>query len=333
MRPFTLLLLGTLAATAGADSIPQPLVTRRLIKPSLTGPGIGACADDECPDREHKVYLFRGVTVDHPWVPPKLLVILGAHCRDAAPEAGPYCHEVFDVDYEPLAQVALRQGFRVIELDYPNRRPPSQVCDGAAASCYEQLRQEVAFGDDTSDQSDLGTHRQDAIAPRLLRLLRYLDALYPSEGWDRWTRFDSADGKWRVHWPDVVLAGNSGYAAFIAFKREVSRAVMFAEPADRGSASASHWTHDTPSTSPDRFYGFVHTQDDVNGNTYDRVVDNWSHMAVPFPLVSVDGVPVPDAHQLETSQACEEVCPPHFKVVQDEAKYAAVWRHLLGFGN
>jgi hypothetical protein len=329
----SILLFGGVLATPGlmhADVLPSPLVTRRLIVPSLTNPAIGACGDDECPDRGHRVYLFHGLVADHPSVPPKLLVILGAHCTDA----GPHCGAVFEADYEPLARVALLQGFRVIELDYPNRRPPSRLC-GDAPACHGELRGEIAFGVDTAatDKSTLSAHRQDAIVPRLLSLLRYLDAAYPGERWDRWTRFDSTDGAWQVRWADVVLAGHSGYAAFIAFRREVSRVVMFAEPADRGGSSSSHWIHGSASTPLDRFYGLVHTLDHVNGNTYEKVTDNWWGMGVPSPRMSVDGVPVPDVHQLETSLSCGTSCSPHFSIAEDAAVYALAWRHMLGPGN
>jgi hypothetical protein len=284
-------------------------VVHRTVLPSDTDPSIAQCAQwDECPDRGHEVYRFNGIAYDHWWIPPKLLVILRAHCSDAAPT----CPQIYDIDYDAVARTALDQSYRaVIILDYPNLNPVGFACSGGGASCAGNLRNEIAFGTATSSKSTVSAHPQDAIVPRLKSLLGYLQTAYPSEGWDRWMTQDAID------WGDVTLAGHSGYAAYIATRREVSRVVMFAEPADDDAT----WVGTGSSTPIDRFWGFVHLQDEITPQLYQRVIDNWT-------ILGVLGT-----QRLTTNSACGAGCKPHIKIVEDEAEYADEWRQLLGWGD
>lgn len=287
-------------------------LSHRTVLPSTTDSTIATCSSwDECPDRGHEVYRYTGIAQDHWWIAPKLLVILKAHCSEAAPN----CPNVYPMDYSGIVDVAVQQSYRaVIILDWPNLNSVGHACQSSGPSCAGNMRDEIAFGTASSNKSTMSTHPQDAIVPRLRSLLAYLKATYPSEGWDKWMPATT------INWADVTLAGHSGYAAYIATKKDVSRVAMFAEPADDNAS----WITAFPGSSAtdvSKFVGLVHDPDDITPNLSQRVQANWATMLVP------------SGQRIVSTAPCGTGCLPHRKIVEDSAEYADEWATMLGWGD
>lgn len=82
--------------------------------------------------------------------------------------------------------------------------------DACAASCgcYGPARQEIVFGGNLS--LSVNVQEGDTIVNRLYRLLAYLDATYPLEGWDAFR--DDNDGTPEftdIDWDSIVGSGHS----------------------------------------------------------------------------------------------------------------------------
>jgi hypothetical protein len=298
-------------------------VHHRVIAPSDTDPTIGQCAispvfGDECPDRGHDVYTFSGFIQVHWFVPPKLLVIIPAHCS----EAGTNCGAVFDVDYAALVQKAINLSYtRVIVLDYPNENPELKACKPPQGqqpdpTCTGKMRDEISFGNATSTHSGISTHPQDAIVPRLRALLTYLKTTYPSEGWETWMSGTA------INWADVTLAGHSGYAPFIATRKLVSRVAMFSEPSDSDATWIDDFSSNT-ATPVDRYWGLINTHDQVTNGHYERVVANWAAMGI----LGGQGIQRGVACTGSVTKSC------HLDIVEDEAVYGDNWASMLGWGD
>ena len=122
----------------------------------------------------------------------------------------------------------LRAGHRVISIAYNTGEAIQQVCPvNPDADCAAKTRQKRLYGANTIDVID--DEPQDAIVPRLVRLLKYLDREYPGEKWGRYLAGDT------VNWSRVIVSGQSqgaGMAAYLAQEHAVARAVLFSSPWD-----------------------------------------------------------------------------------------------------
>jgi uncharacterized protein YdeI (YjbR/CyaY-like superfamily) len=82
------------------------------------------------------------------------------------------------------------------------------------------------------------------------RLLVYLRQNgYP--GWDQFAYWDAADQLYKIDWPNVAVAGHSGFAALLANQRDVYRVIMLAEVADSwgNPRRPAPWLTDHPTPS------------------------------------------------------------------------------------
>jgi len=140
---------------------------------------------------------------------------------------------------------------------YVNSGGIAQACptDPDPAACYENARLEVMDGIDRSPIVDVNA--ANSIDNRLTKLLEYLAAQYPDEGWSRFLAHD------KPKWSQIAISGHSGgggFAAMIAKVRVVARVVLFAAVTDSIGTQSVPWvtTHQTPS---DRYYGLAHDRD------------------------------------------------------------------------
>lgn len=188
-------------------------------------PGDGG--DTYRPNRDHHVY--RGRYGNPCTVPasPRLVVFLPGHTQRPS-------------DFPEFLGTAVAQGYHVIGLDYPNPTPLYSVCANASLSCYGNVREEIVYG--TSGWGgavDVDQHPQDAIVPRLVRLLIYLaETKDPSGDWDTFLSFDGV--RYHVRWDRVVIAGHGGYEALIGAREAVSRVVMLGTVSDASGTTFSN---------------------------------------------------------------------------------------------
>jgi hypothetical protein len=215
------------------DESSAPLVWH-VVAPQATDPAIDKALDD------HYVWLDTTVRSNN-----KLFVFL--------PGTG-----LTPALYQLVQQEAARLGYHVIGLMYVNTPGLAKVCpnDPDPATCYQNSRLEIIDGIDRSVWVDV--NRANSIDNRLTKLLEYLAAQYPDEGWERFLLRDAPK------WTQIAISGHSqggGHAAMIAKIHMVARVVMFSSVTDSLQGASPPWvaTHITPS---DRYYGFDHALDE-----------------------------------------------------------------------
>jgi hypothetical protein len=156
-----------------------------------------------------------------------------------------------------VQQEAARLGYYVIGLMYQNNIAVEAVCKGVFdVNCSRDLRLEVVDGIDRS--SFVAVTPANSIDNRLTKLLVYLDAQFPNEGWSRFLK----DGE--PKWSQIVVGGVSqgaGHAAIIGTLRHVARVVMLAGPPDsRVPEEVDPWVS-IGATPAGKYFALFHERD------------------------------------------------------------------------
>lgn len=207
----------------------------RLITPQLTDPDIDWVPAVRPEANQHNVWLDPSQKAN-----PKLLVFLPGF------EGKPRCCGLFE-------QEAARLGYHVIGLMWQNEWAILASCAGSSdPDCSGNMRLEAIDGIDRSPF--IATSPANSIDNRLTKLLMYLDAQYPEEGWSRFLE----DGA--PKWSQIAVAGNSlgaGQAALIGTIRHVDRVIMLSGPGPEG---ADPWSTigETPAV---KYFQLAHLRD------------------------------------------------------------------------
>lgn len=276
------------------------------VLPSATDPAIGT------PDDEHYAYANQGTSNG------RLFLFLPGTAQKPS-------------DFTFILREAARLGYLAVSVGYPNGSAVADLC-GDDLDCYGEVRQEIIDGTDAS--SLVTVDAQNSILNRATKLLSYLDANYPDEGWGAFLSGSEVD------FANVVVAGHSqggGHAAFIAMTREVSRVVMFSSVVDASAASPpvpATWLTQLHVTPADRYHGFLHTQD----SAAPKIEAGWTALGVIGAPTSVDAsTPLDGSHWLTTSIDVG-LFDSHNSVVTDLATpveadgpvFLGTWDYLLG---
>ncbi|MBL8721287.1 MAG: hypothetical protein JNL79_35200 [Myxococcales bacterium] len=210
-------------------------------------------------------------------VPPKGKLIVYLHgASDAA---------LTNCTQGELANVVTAWGFHLLTPCY-NSYYGVAACKDDIGGC----RLEAFDGIDHTPYVAIGP--ADAIEPRVIAALQYLQKKHPGGDWAWFLE----GGKPR--WSDIVIAGIShgaSSAALIAVYRRVDRAVSLSGPYDVKQA----WLSKTPLTSLDRFWGFTHTGDAQHAGH----LDAFAALELPGAPTTVDGATSPfgGSHRLVSS--------------------------------
>ncbi|HEY0613309.1 MAG TPA: hypothetical protein VGC96_01665 [Candidatus Elarobacter sp.] len=237
--------------------------------------------------------------------------------------------------YTRIAGVAAAAGAHAIGLSYPDTSALLQDC-GDDPDCYLPIRLQKFDGILRSPVDAVAP--ADAILNRLTKLLLYLDAHFPGEGWGAFV-----SGGAPV-WSSIVVAGHSqgaGEAAAIAKVVRVARVAQFSGTVDavvtaRGTLAPATWVSPAGATPASAFYGFDHTADQF----YAKIRIDWTALGQDAfgSAVTVESASPPYAgsHELITSLG---VLNPHVSTAGDGASpvdangvpvFAPVWRYVLG---
>lgn len=239
------------AARSAAEDAPLVL---HVVRPRDTGPSSGEGVIDWEPA------LNPGSAYHYAWVDPsskgnpKLLVFMpGARNRPT--------------DFQLVSQEAARLGYHVIGLMYQNDVPVDSVCKGIrvptpSPECSGDTRLEILDGvERTASASKVDVSVANSIDNRLTRLLEYLSAHYPDEGWSRF--FDDEGPKWS----QIAVGGQSqgaAQAALIAKLRHVDRVVMLSGPPDaRVPHEVDPWVA-IGKTPASKYYALFHSRDHLH---------------------------------------------------------------------
>ncbi len=157
-----------------------------------------------------------------------------------------------------LFNTALAQGYRIIALSYMTVPAVSQVCRGEAldanVNCAEMFRRQRVYGDGNFPQ--ITDQAQDAIIPRLVRLLQWLNT---NDAAGEWSRYLAPDGA-RPNWANIAVSGQSqggGMSQFIGQREAVARVISFSGGWDYANSRArtiAAWYSGKSVTPLDRWY-------------------------------------------------------------------------------
>lgn len=235
--------------------------------------------------------------------------------------------------YVTLSTFAASVGYHVVAIDYPNANAPSAFC-GTDVTCDFSVYLQKWDGRAGPDAITPG----NSIQNRVTKLIPYLAAQFPAEGWGQ---FVAGSG---VTWSNTVLAGHSlgsAEAAAIAKIVQVKRVVLFAGPEDGitypgNVAVPGTWLAQAGLTPVAAHYLFYHLQDTF----FAQILANATALGLDAlgPYTSVDGAAAPygHSHELTTNVATAD---PHHAVAFDggipldangNPVYAAAWTYLLG---
>lgn len=209
---------------------------------------------------------------------------------------------------------ARAQGYRLVALSYLNTPAVSQVCVGPALraqpACAAQLRQHRAWGEPLSRW--VSDRPEDAIVPRLTRLLQHLARNDPAGNWGTYLNGDAP------RWDRLVLAGQSqggGMAAYIAKTQRVAGVIMFSGGWDHGAGGDIAAWYGRPSETPlQRWHGSFHVQE-AQAATMDRI-----YRRLGIPATQIHALELPVQGRL-----------PHGEGIHHTG-YRPVWVEMLRLG-
>lgn len=195
---------------------------------------------------------------------------------------------------------AATRGYHAVGLAYPNPTAVGVLCaDDVDPDCFWDVRREVITGLNTSLRIQVTS--ANAIVNRLGKLLQYLQAQFPTEGWGQYLVNGTVD------WSRVTLAGHSqggGHVGVLAKLVALDRAVYFSSPADwRQVANApATWLSRPNVTLASRQYAFIHEQDQLVPVA--QALANWRALGLEAlgAVTTIDGATAPfgNSHQLTT---------------------------------
>ena len=235
-----------------------------------------------------------------PALPEPLLVWLpGTHGR---PADGP----------KVLLRAMRDSGYRVIGLSYLNSDAVGQVCAGARLRghrhCAAAMRQQRVWGD--APGAPIADRAEDAIVPRLTRLLKHLAEQDPAGQWASYLEGDEPC------WSRIVLAGQSqggGMAAFIAKTRAVAGVLDFSGGWDfEAKGELAAWYRRPSATPPERWHATYHVQE----GAADLLAQSYRDLGIPPAQVHALDLPLRPGGQ------------PHGEGIANPA-YAPLWQQML----
>lgn len=244
--------------------------------------------------------------------------------------------------YDLLLAKAANMGYHSIGLTYPNPYPVNSYCKASAdLACATDARLETFDGIDRSPF--VAVDPSNSITNRLYKLLLYLQANHPADGWGQYL----SNGQTR--WDLVTVAGHSqggGHAGVIGKVKQVNRVVIFAcydyAPLAKDFAD---WINTSGATAPANYFGFINKNDEMV--KYDQQLLAWDKLGMTASAaVNVDQVTVPFNHsqQLYTEEepGGATVSPYHGSVAVSNATpkdahgkplFDGVWEYLLEDGS
>lgn len=294
-------------------------VALRTVPPMATDPEIN---DVELPNAE-------GIARDHavavgPEADRNGLLFLFLPGTGAAP-----------LQYAELIEHAAQRGYHAVGLTYKSVPGVNYITVlRTDPELPELMRRERLFGEALTDEIEVS--RADSVVNRAEKLLAYLAAAHPGEGWDRYLLPGGG-----LAWNRVVASGQSqgaGHAAFLSKRVRLAGASMFAGPGDFvRDFGAAPWLTGPAQTPPGRLTAFTHVRDDTAAGFFSN--QRLLGMEAFGPLQNIDGLPAEDvASTMLTSTLVIPGTNYHNCVAADEFLprddagsnlYAPVWDAML----
>lgn len=166
---------------------------------------------------------------------------------------------------QSFLKTALDQGYRIIALSFMSTPGVSQVCKGSYLSknvdCAAEFRRKRIYGDNTF--LPIPDQYQDAIIPRMTKLLQYLSKNDKDGTWSQYLN-ENTD---KPVWSKIAIAGQSqggGMAEFIAQHESVARIISFSggwDYSDSRTKKIAGWYSQKLLTSPENVFATYHVKE------------------------------------------------------------------------
>jgi acetyl esterase/lipase len=223
-----------------------------------------------------------------------------------------------------FADVAARQGYRVIGLEYTDTPAVSQICPrDRDPDCSEKVRRKRIYGEDETRLID--DDANESIVHRLVSLLRALGRDHPADGWSRYLAGDAPA------WSRIAVSGLSqgaGMVAYIAQRTEVARVVLFSSPWDSYGprrALAPWLTRGVGATPAERWFAVYHVREPTAG----LITNAYRALGIPAQQIRVFTLdPASSAPGAYHPSVVGNNATP--RSADGTPAYLESWRYLLG---
>lgn len=238
-------------------------------------------------------------------------------------------------NYDTICISAAKAGYYAFAVAYDNLIPIEFYNVNANDNTIENVLNEYLTGENTSPK--VNVTRPNSFKNRILKMIRYMDSVYPSENWKRFLTASGQD----LQWQKFSVGGHSqgsDHAMFMSKKRSLFRAAFIGGPGSFTKKGGDFPTFMTaPGLTPaNKLYGFNHTEDETRPWKQVQIV--WQVLGIPGEPDSIDDGSTDGSHRLITSLP---VSDPHLSVVLDgylplnansAPVYEPVWRTMLYSG-
>ena len=225
-----------------------------------------------------------------------------------------------------LFNTALSQGYRVIALAYMTVPAISQLCVGRAleadVDCAEKFRRRRIYGDVAFPAIKDEPH--DAIIPRFLALLTWLNK---NDAAGNWSRYIDPNGT-KPNWQQIVVMGQSqggGMAEFIAQQESIARMISFSGGWDYSNSSErkiAAWYSRKSATPMEKWFATYN----VNETAAKQLSEICTALRIPAGQIFALDKPL-----LNPQAATANNNPYHGDGIRNTV-YRPIWIQMLGSG-
>ncbi len=231
--------------------------------------------------------------------------------------------------YLTLSNFAANLGYDVINLSYPNGVAPAVLASQTDSLAFDKYRQEICYGTPLSAEVTVDT--LNAVYTRVVKLLNYLHATYPSQQWDQYLS-DPAT----LNWANIAVGGHSqgaGHAAYFAKLHPVERVLMFAGPNDYSThfSNSAPWMRMPGATPASRHYAYESLLDEFIDFGNQLICLQGLGIYPLYDTVYADQAVAPyqNSRILYTTQSPGIVVLNHNVPVKQSTINNAVWTYML----
>lgn len=159
-------------------------------------------------------------------------------------------------DYKFVMEQVARLGYHVVGLSYKYDPPVNPLCRGTGdVTCHYRARMETIDGVDRHPA--VSVTPANSIMNRLNKLMAYLVANRPGQGWDQFY----AGGE--LQWNKIILTGHSqgaSLAGIMGKEFPAKRVVMFSVMDFLDNGAIPSWVDNT--TNHENYYALIHPKDE-----------------------------------------------------------------------
>ena len=223
-----------------------------------------------------------------------------------------------------LFTTALEQGYKIIALSYITVPAVAQICKDSVldvnSNCAADFRQMRIYGDNNFTLIPDMPH--DAIIPRLIKQLQYLQKNDGSGNWSYYLE----KGTNKLNWKNIAVWGQSqggGMAQYIGMKEHVARVISFSGGWDFSKTAIKKiatWYADKKVTPLQNWYATYH----INELAAKSLKEICEALGMPTKNVFALDKPLNNEKKISSN-------PYHGEGIRN-AEYKPIWITMLGSG-